>query len=46
MRYVAFACEEPPYFNLDAMESQYHARQARLRGDRLATLWPTRYDRL
>lgn len=28
-RYVAFACEEAPYFNLDAMGSQYHARQAR-----------------
>jgi Zn-dependent M28 family amino/carboxypeptidase len=35
-RYVAFACEEPPYFNLDSMGSQYHARQARLRGDKIA----------
>lgn len=33
IRYVAFACEEPPYFNVDAMGSQHHARQARLRGD-------------
>jgi Zn-dependent M28 family amino/carboxypeptidase len=35
IRYVAFACEEPPYFNLDAMGSQHHARQARLRGDKI-----------
>lgn len=34
-RYVAFACEEPPYFNLDCMGSQHHARQARLRGDQI-----------
>ncbi len=26
MRYVAFACEEPPYFGLGEMGSQYHAR--------------------
>ena len=32
-RYVAFACEEPPYFNVDCMGSQHHARQARLRGE-------------
>ena len=35
LRYVAFACEEPPYFNLDSMGSQYHARQARQRGDKI-----------
>jgi Zn-dependent M28 family amino/carboxypeptidase len=35
IRFVAFACEEPPYFNVGAMGSQYHARQARLRGDRI-----------
>jgi len=35
IRYVAFACEEPPYFNLDAMGSQYHARQSRIRGDKI-----------
>ena len=35
IRYVAFACEEPPYFNLDSMGSQYHARQSRLRGDKI-----------
>ncbi|MEM8944931.1 MAG: M28 family peptidase [Planctomycetota bacterium] len=32
-RYVAFACEEPPYFNCDAMGSQHNAREARRRGD-------------
>ena len=35
IRFVAFACEEPPYFNVDAMGSQHHARQARLRGDKI-----------
>lgn len=35
IRYVAFACEEPPYFNVDAMGSQYHARRARMRGDNI-----------
>jgi Zn-dependent M28 family amino/carboxypeptidase len=35
VRFVAFACEEPPYFNLDAMGSQYHARQSRARGDKI-----------
>jgi len=35
VRYVAFACEEPPNFNLDAMGSQYHARQSRIRGDKI-----------
>lgn len=34
-RYVAFACEEPPYFNLGAMGSQHHARQSRQRGDNI-----------
>ena len=34
-RYVAFACEEPPYFNVDCMGSQHHARVSRLRGDRI-----------
>lgn len=32
-RYVAFACEEPPYFNMDSMGSQHHARESRRRGD-------------
>ncbi len=35
IRYIAFACEEPPYFNLDSMGSQHHARQARKRGDKI-----------
>jgi len=35
IRYVTFACEEPPYFNFDAMGSQYHARQSKLRGDKI-----------
>ena len=34
-RYVAFACEEPPYFNMDSMGSQHHARQSRQRGDKI-----------
>jgi Zn-dependent M28 family amino/carboxypeptidase len=34
-RYVAFACEEPPYFNLDSMGSQHHARGSRQRGDKI-----------
>lgn len=34
-RYVAFACEEPPYFNLDSMGSQHHALQSRRRGDNI-----------
>jgi Zn-dependent M28 family amino/carboxypeptidase len=34
-RYVAFACEEPPYFNCDAMGSQHHARCARRRGEHI-----------
>mgnify|MGYP003675171452 CR=1 FL=1 len=35
VRYVAFACEEPPYFNLDVMGSQHHARRSRQRGDKI-----------
>lgn len=34
-RYVAFACEEAPYFNLDSMGSQHHARTARKRNDQI-----------
>lgn len=37
-RYVAFACEEPPYFNLDSMGSQHHARQARQRKERITAM--------
>lgn len=35
IRFVAFACEEPPYFNLDVMGSQFHARQSAMRGDKI-----------
>ncbi len=35
IRYVAFACEEPPYFAMGVMGSQFHARQSRLRGDKI-----------
>lgn len=41
VRYVAFACEEPPYFNLDKtgpMGSQEHARRARERGDDIVAM--------
>lgn len=34
-RYVAFACEEPPYFNFGCMGSQNHARVCRSRGDKI-----------
>lgn len=34
-RYVAFACEEPPYFHTGSMGSQHHARQSRSRGDNI-----------
>lgn len=34
-RFVAFACEEPPYFHLDSMGSQHHARESRRRGDKI-----------
>lgn len=36
MRFVAFACEEPPYFWTQEMGSQVHARGCRERGDRIA----------
>jgi Zn-dependent M28 family amino/carboxypeptidase len=35
LRCVAFACEEPPYFNLDSMGSQHHAREAARRQERI-----------
>lgn len=35
VRFVAFACEEPPYFSLDSMGSQVHARESRRRGDKI-----------
>ncbi len=34
-RYVALACEEPPYFSCDAMGSQHNARESRRRGDQI-----------
>lgn len=34
-RYVAFACEEPPYFNFNSMGSQHHAGESRKRGDKI-----------
>ncbi len=35
IRYVAFACEETPYFNVGSMGSQYHARQARMQVEQI-----------
>ena len=34
-RFVAFTCEEMPYFNMDSMGSQHHARLSRQRGDNI-----------
>lgn len=34
-RFVAFSCEEAPYFNVGAMGSQHHAYEARCRGDHI-----------
>lgn len=33
IRFVAFACEEPPYFHTGSMGSQHHARRAREAGE-------------
>lgn len=38
LRFVSFACEEAPYMSLDSMGSQYHARQAKARGESIAML--------
>lgn len=35
LRYVAFTCEEAPYFNLGQMGSQIHARGCRERGEKV-----------
>ncbi len=35
IRFVAFACEEPPYFNLGQMGSQHHARECKRRKEKL-----------
>jgi Zn-dependent M28 family amino/carboxypeptidase len=37
-RYVSFACEEPPYFNLDSMGSQHHARGCRQRQEQIKAM--------
>jgi len=36
IRFVAFACEEPPYFRTEFMGSVQYARECRRRGDRIA----------
>lgn len=38
VRYVSFACEESPYFDLDSMGSQHNAREARKRGDKIVAM--------
>jgi len=35
IRFVSFACEEPPYFHTGDMGSQVHARRCRERGERI-----------
>jgi len=35
LRFVAFPCEEPPYFYTDSMGSEVYARQCRVRGERV-----------
>ncbi|PQO45686.1 M28 family metallopeptidase [Blastopirellula marina] len=35
LRFVAFACEEPPYYLIDLMGSQHHAREAKQRGEKI-----------
>jgi Zn-dependent M28 family amino/carboxypeptidase len=35
VRFVAFACEEPPHFHTHSMGSQHHARQSRLRKEKI-----------
>jgi hypothetical protein len=35
LRFVAFACEEPPHFYTDSMGSQVYARRCRLGGERI-----------
>ncbi|MBK7875257.1 MAG: M20/M25/M40 family metallo-hydrolase [Planctomycetes bacterium] len=38
LRFVAFANEEPPYFETEAMGSRVHARRASERGDRIVAM--------
>ena len=35
IRFVAFACEEPPHFHTDTMGSQVYARRCRMRSERV-----------
>lgn len=37
-RFVAFACEEPPFFHLGEMGSQHHAWQARTTGEKIKAM--------
>lgn len=37
-RYVAFACEEAPYFNIGEMGSQHHARTAKAKGEKILAM--------
>jgi len=38
IRFVAFACEEPPFFHMDSMGSQVHARACRKRAERVKAM--------
>ena len=38
IRFVAFACEEPPHFYTDSMGSQVHARACRKRNETIAAM--------
>jgi Zn-dependent M28 family amino/carboxypeptidase len=35
IRFVGFACEEPPHFHLGEMGSQFHARQCRVQSEKI-----------
>lgn len=35
VRFIALTCEEPPYFHLNSMGSQHHARGCRQRGEHI-----------
>lgn len=35
VRFVSFACEEPPHFHTDTMGSQFHARHCRMAGEKI-----------
>jgi Zn-dependent M28 family amino/carboxypeptidase len=38
LRFVAFACEEPPHFSMDSMGSQVHARGCRRRAEKVKAM--------